>query len=216
MTRPRTRRPGRWPLGWEHGVARCGRVQPAIRGENGPSPARGLARTFGLAPGTLAHLLGYRVGSADRSSAPANWSARRPSGRKWSPGPGAEPGAADLQSAPRVPPPWPPPYDRPAPRRNVARGITVVKRRVLKGTLPTWIADCLFRVFVQEGMQQCPYLQEMKERLVLQGADPEQLLLVTTKTIKTVKTMDKDVLEVHQDPAVGTVVKVRSECCLDR
>lgn len=59
-------------------------------------------------------------------------------------------------------------------------------------------------------MQQCPYLQEMKERLILQGADPEQLLLVTsTKTIKTtVKAMDKDVLEVHQDPAVGTVVKV--------
>ncbi|XP_034246096.1 proton channel OtopLc isoform X2 [Thrips palmi] len=59
-------------------------------------------------------------------------------------------------------------------------------------------------------MQQCPYLQEMKERLVLQGADPEQLLLVTTKTIKTVKTMDKDVLEVHQDPAVGTVVKLNA------
>ncbi|KAK3927548.1 3-dehydroquinate dehydratase [Frankliniella fusca] len=50
----------------------------------------------------------------------------------------------------------------------------------------------------------------MKERLVLQGADPEQLLLVTTKTIKTVKTMDKEVLEVHQDPAVGTVVKLNA------
>lgn len=51
-------------------------------------------------------------------------------------------------------------------------------------------------------MQRCPYIHEMKERLLSsQGSNPEQKLL---------EGMDKDVLEIHGDPAVGTVVKVQS------
>jgi hypothetical protein len=50
-------------------------------------------------------------------------------------------------------------------------------------------------------MQRCPYIHEMKERLLSsQGSNPEQKLL---------EGMDKDVLEIHGDPAVGTVVKVQ-------
>lgn len=49
-------------------------------------------------------------------------------------------------------------------------------------------------------MQRCPYIHEMKERLLSsQGSNPEQQLL---------EGMDKDVLEIHGDPTVGTVVKV--------
>jgi hypothetical protein len=51
-----------------------------------------------------------------------------------------------------------------------------------------------------DGMQRCPYIHEMKERLLSsQGSNPEQQLL---------EEMDKDVLELHGDPTVGTVVKV--------
>lgn len=46
-------------------------------------------------------------------------------------------------------------------------------------------------------MQRCPYLHEMKERLLSQGTADSLLL----------EAMDRDVLEVH-DSAVGTVVKV--------
>ena len=53
-----------------------------------------------------------------------------------------------------------------------------------------------------DGMQRCPYIHEMKERLLSsQGSNPEQKLL---------EGMDKDVLEIHGDPTVGTVVKVQS------
>lgn len=47
-------------------------------------------------------------------------------------------------------------------------------------------------------MQRCPYLHEMKERLLSQGTADSLLL----------EAMDRDVLEVH-DSAVGTVVKVQ-------
>ena len=46
-------------------------------------------------------------------------------------------------------------------------------------------------------MQRCPYIHEMKERLLSsQGSNPEQ------------DSMEKEVLEIHGDPVVGTVVKV--------
>lgn len=47
-------------------------------------------------------------------------------------------------------------------------------------------------------MQRCPYLHEMKERLLNQG-NADALLL---------EAMDKEMLEVRTDSAVGTVVKV--------
>lgn len=59
--------------------------------------------------------------------------------------------------------------------------------------------SCMFQEL--DGMQRCPYIHEMKERLLSsQGSNPEQKLL---------EGMDKDVLEIHGDPTVGTVVKVR-------
>ncbi|XP_021931660.1 otopetrin-2-like isoform X2 [Zootermopsis nevadensis] len=52
-------------------------------------------------------------------------------------------------------------------------------------------------------MQRCPYIHEMKERLLSsQGSNPEQQLL---------EGMDKDVLEIHGDPTVGTVVKLNPD-----
>ncbi|XP_021931664.1 otopetrin-2-like isoform X3 [Zootermopsis nevadensis] len=54
-----------------------------------------------------------------------------------------------------------------------------------------------------DGMQRCPYIHEMKERLLSsQGSNPEQQLL---------EGMDKDVLEIHGDPTVGTVVKLNPD-----
>uniref|UniRef100_A0A1B6EAI9 Otopetrin n=1 Tax=Clastoptera arizonana TaxID=38151 RepID=A0A1B6EAI9_9HEMI len=50
-------------------------------------------------------------------------------------------------------------------------------------------------------MQRCPYIHEMKERLLNQG-NAESLLL---------DVMDKEILEVHTDSAVGTVVKLNSD-----
>ncbi|KAG8330210.1 hypothetical protein J6590_068311 [Homalodisca vitripennis] len=50
-------------------------------------------------------------------------------------------------------------------------------------------------------MQRCPYLHEMKERLLNQG-NADSLLL---------EAMDKEILEVHTDSAVGTVVKLNSD-----
>ncbi|PSN52489.1 hypothetical protein C0J52_11239 [Blattella germanica] len=45
-------------------------------------------------------------------------------------------------------------------------------------------------------MQRCPYIHEMKERLLSsQSSNPDQ------------DSMDKEVLEIHGDPVVGTVVK---------
>lgn len=52
-------------------------------------------------------------------------------------------------------------------------------------------------------MQRCPYLHEMKERLLSQGTADSLLL----------EAMDRDnILEVH-DSAVGTVVKVQYFRC---
>ncbi|GLH14560.1 Uncharacterized protein GBIM_18933 [Gryllus bimaculatus] len=52
------------------------------------------------------------------------------------------------------------------------------------------------------GMQRCPYIHEMKERLLSQTSHPDQMSL---------DGMDKDVLEVHGDPAVGTIVKLNPD-----
>ncbi|XP_063223412.1 proton channel OtopLc isoform X8 [Bacillus rossius redtenbacheri] len=53
-------------------------------------------------------------------------------------------------------------------------------------------------------MQRCPYIHEMKERLLSQGSNPEQLL-------DSLDDMEKEALEIHEDPAVGTVVKLNPD-----
>lgn len=51
-------------------------------------------------------------------------------------------------------------------------------------------------------MQRCPYIHEMKERLL--GQPGEMLMMEPVDS-------NKEVLEVTQDPQVGTIVKVNTE-----
>ncbi|XP_067012327.2 proton channel OtopLc isoform X2 [Anabrus simplex] len=51
-------------------------------------------------------------------------------------------------------------------------------------------------------MQRCPYIHEMKERLLSQSSNPDQTSL---------EGMEKEVLEVHGDPTVGTIVKLNPD-----
>ena len=71
---------------------------------------------------------------------------------------------------------------------------------------------CVRRAGEQIGMQRCPYLQEMKERLVGAGGDADAAAAAAASDL--LAAMDKDLLQVHADPAVGTVVKVRGLAAL--
>lgn len=51
-------------------------------------------------------------------------------------------------------------------------------------------------------MQRCPYIHEMKERLL--GQPGEMMMMEPVDS-------NKEVLEVTQDPQVGTIVKVNTE-----
>ncbi|XP_049780325.1 proton channel OtopLc [Schistocerca cancellata] len=59
-------------------------------------------------------------------------------------------------------------------------------------------------------MQRCPYLHEMKERLLSQSSNPDQTSLPDSGAAMDTRAAS-DVLEVRQDPVVGTVVKLNPD-----